>query len=1085
MKKTKYGIVFFALFMLMILSFITYAKPIVDFNIEKAEKSTFTDLVDLAEETSELMAITVFSGGSGTEDDPYLLSTPNDLKKLSGYVMLGEKKYVTAHYKLLNNIDLNGEEWTPIGNYLSDNTGYSTCFQGVFDGNDNSISNFTIFEENYYTGFFGYIYNGSVKNLTISDFKIELNSDTYIYTGALVGRFLAVGTSTQSHITNCHAINGSINAKSSTRVYGGGLIGYLHASESSELIVENSFADINCKFTVDNNNYGTSVRHTLSAGGFVGYSAAIDGASLNINRSFSTSTVSVQILDVNKHFNNSTHIGGFIGDVGAQNTGTLDLKECYSTSGVFAKSDGETYASSLLGYTIANNAEINILNCHTNSNVYACSTANNTYISGFSSILATQGSSSINIENCYTISNVIYTGTGYSDGGNITAYYTANVNVSNCYYHDNSVLYITNEEIILGTSLNEPDISFLSSYQGFTADIWEIDNSYFYPYPVLKDNKIVNDNYTMYFSDTENEYFDKTLTDYFGKIVEFPEETPENNAYKFSYWSVYPNGSDATGYKITSDTLLFPNFSDIRSYTISFYANGIVFDSAFLEYGSTVNFPEAPSKPSDPVFGYKFDYWSNSKNGSPINIDNETVTGETTYYAIYKIIPPHVWDGVSSKPFRGSGTSTDPYIIKNSYQLHRLSNLVNSGVAEYADAYYLLYSDIDLGGFEWTPIGTKYNPFTGTFNADGYSIHSFKITNTESECAGVFGYVKNAQITKLNVYDYEINIIDIQPEKTMYIGTVAGCVEADENTFISECMTDGKINISSNNVYVGGIIGYAKATQNSTLLIKNCFSSSTVETIANDSSYTGGICGELNSNTNGVSNIDSCAFSGNIKSNAENASFSGGISAFILSSTSENNTIIKNCFVTSEKIIADSHNTSHAGYIFASKNEYAEITNCYVSNKTKLSASQYSNNTNITSTTLSKLYNEKYLKSNVGLDVNNTWKCSGSSLPVLITFDQDKNVFEIKSFSYENEGKDFNVSINIKYRTHGAYTVLTAAYDGRGKMISFIAKTVYNPQELQTVNLSLSGIENASNCTVSVINPSNLQFLEDTMKIFK
>lgn len=75
-----------------------------------------------------------FSGGSGTETDPYLISTAKDLWELADKINTEEtlKEYTGAFYRLTNDIDLGGKKkWTPIGNY-SVNT--YLWFEGTFDG---------------------------------------------------------------------------------------------------------------------------------------------------------------------------------------------------------------------------------------------------------------------------------------------------------------------------------------------------------------------------------------------------------------------------------------------------------------------------------------------------------------------------------------------------------------------------------------------------------------------------------------------------------------------------------------------------------------------------------------------------------------------------------------------------------------------------------------------------------------------------------------------------------------------------------------------------------------------------------------
>ena len=57
-------------------------------------------------------------GGSGTQGDPYIIATEADLARLSVNVNDGHD-YAGQYIKLTGDPDLNGEEWTPVG----DNTG--------------------------------------------------------------------------------------------------------------------------------------------------------------------------------------------------------------------------------------------------------------------------------------------------------------------------------------------------------------------------------------------------------------------------------------------------------------------------------------------------------------------------------------------------------------------------------------------------------------------------------------------------------------------------------------------------------------------------------------------------------------------------------------------------------------------------------------------------------------------------------------------------------------------------------------------------------------------------------------------------
>lgn len=115
---------------------------------------------------------TKFAGGSGTEADPYLISTGAQLAYLSNLSYgknYGEGKY----FKLTNSIDLNGHEWQPIGwsdqaKYHNQEVGIS--FRGSFDGNGYTIAG--LYCSNRYgnssaVGLFGNTYKITIKDLVV------------------------------------------------------------------------------------------------------------------------------------------------------------------------------------------------------------------------------------------------------------------------------------------------------------------------------------------------------------------------------------------------------------------------------------------------------------------------------------------------------------------------------------------------------------------------------------------------------------------------------------------------------------------------------------------------------------------------------------------------------------------------------------------------------------------------------------------------------------------------------------------------------------------------------------------------------
>lgn len=143
-----------------------------------------------------------FSGGTGTEADPWLISSADDLFRLAAQIN-GETKdytYREAHYCLTADIDLGNKNWMPIG--VGDIFGrYGFC--GVFDGGGYTVSGmkaiFTDQDEIRDIGLFGSV-NGTVKNLTVAASELDTSkTDKSVATGAVAGTLDYGGM-----IQNCH-----------------------------------------------------------------------------------------------------------------------------------------------------------------------------------------------------------------------------------------------------------------------------------------------------------------------------------------------------------------------------------------------------------------------------------------------------------------------------------------------------------------------------------------------------------------------------------------------------------------------------------------------------------------------------------------------------------------------------------------------------------------------------------------------------------------------------------------------------------------------------------------------------------------
>ena len=106
--------------------------------------------------------------GSGTVTDPYQIGTAAGLKWFRDKVNNVTKEADTQICaELTEDIDLNGEAWTPIG--IGERFHWGIRFySGTFDGKGHTIKNLSIDNSSVlYVGLFGYVYGGTIRNLTV------------------------------------------------------------------------------------------------------------------------------------------------------------------------------------------------------------------------------------------------------------------------------------------------------------------------------------------------------------------------------------------------------------------------------------------------------------------------------------------------------------------------------------------------------------------------------------------------------------------------------------------------------------------------------------------------------------------------------------------------------------------------------------------------------------------------------------------------------------------------------------------------------------------------------------------------------
>lgn len=293
---------------------------------------------------SEITTETV--SGTGTQEDPYILTTGDDLSLL--------QSSPSSYFELGNDIDLENAQRTCISG-----------FTGTLDGKGYSISNFSlIYPDSDDIGFFRVLYGGTVKNLTLVNETVAGTKSV----GGLAGHV----RSADAVIQNCHVVNSTIQGSDD---YIGGLIGRTSVNVT-ETISDCSVEDLTLYVNGANPRY---------VGGLIGASTA------NIFRCFVTGnitsdantvggllgsssdrhTVSECYADVDINLTQSYTVGGLIGQ---NNSGTVI--NCFTIGSITDPSEAFNI-SGLIGTTGAT-YDSYIINCYSAMNI----TNNRFYVLG-------------------------------------------------------------------------------------------------------------------------------------------------------------------------------------------------------------------------------------------------------------------------------------------------------------------------------------------------------------------------------------------------------------------------------------------------------------------------------------------------------------------------------------------------------------------------------------------------------------------------------------------------------------------------------------------------------------------------------
>ncbi len=287
----------------------------------------------------------------GSKEFPYLIQTPEDLINFADRINHIDEEtedvdYYQAHFALTNDIDMNGQKHSPIGQEVTftDSNGVEKTiygFMGEFDGRGHKISNLAVSinmrtNKTYLGGLFALTKMAYIHDLTLEDINYEVeagsdDSERSIIMGGVVGQAIL------SVFENIN-VTGTINTKifDNNGAYLGGIAGLWYVSDASQAY-----------FAYARNCY-TNVETTIGEleGEECSLESAVNGGLFGYVYNYSSAVAIINSITEGKVYGGK-YVGGLVGYFASGNASILDSG---SYASVYATGKEVSYTGGLAGY---------------------------------------------------------------------------------------------------------------------------------------------------------------------------------------------------------------------------------------------------------------------------------------------------------------------------------------------------------------------------------------------------------------------------------------------------------------------------------------------------------------------------------------------------------------------------------------------------------------------------------------------------------------------------------------------------------------------------------------------------------------
>lgn len=765
---------------------------------------------------------TEFAGGSGTEEDPYLISSATHLNNV--------RNHLDAHFKMTADIVFTDADFAEGGTFYNNGSGWipigdaDAKFTGGFDGDGHTITGLYVnisATSDVYGGLFGHAVGTTIKNLGMIDSEISVTTSSgSAYAGGIAG----YGGS----IFNC-SNTGSVSGTS----YSGGIVGSVDHDNYTTPTITNCY---NSGVVSGSGYVGGIVGHTYYARitscyntGYVNgkYNAGgIAGVAPNtIADCYNMGEISAAVV-VDYASTVRVEAGGIVGS-GSK------VQNCYNTGNVSANGSGAVtgefniYAGGIVGYAYAS---ATIGKCYNTGEISSSKVPSQ--VGGIVGFCARQTTTSVN--NCYNTGTI----DGYASAGIVADGYSTTV--SNC-YNIGKILGFNSHNIMktafsAGTvsncyhtgSLTIEKMQLQSTFEGFDFNtVWQMGDRDSYPLPTLQDtaHKESAENTTEFAGGNGSPYTPYLIAnkEHLDNVRNYPHAN-----FKMTADIVFTNADFAQGGAFYNGGAGWtPIGDDAAKFTGTFNGNGHTITGLYVNISAT----------SD-VYGGLFGYIEETIINNLGMVDSEisvttssggSYAGGIVGYASYNTTITNCYNmgGVSGNNYVG-GISGAGGTISNCYNTGIIVGTSAGGIAGLGGAISNCYNTGNVSG----------NPRAGgiagfAYSADisnCYNMGDISTVNSYlSHAGGILGFADSAIITNCH------NMGSVNGDGS----SGGGILSCANSSTITNCYNSGSISGSHN---AGGISGYG-----SSMTISNCYNTGAVS----GGIYNGAISGlECSSITN-------------------------------------------------------------------------------------------------------------------------------------------------------------------------------------------------------------------------------------------